>query len=166
LATFICATGGCTHPGDVIDTWEARSERVTIRVRKFDEKPKYILSQYYFSFDVQDRRSHEWRSVLMWMVDDPIPIQREQVKFVNDAIVYAFGNARFVVTTDAGRTWSEWDAKKAVPKPQAYMIDRVLVSDDGTGRMIVRRSTNENNGLAELATTDFGVHWTLEDERR
>lgn len=161
ISTFVAAA--CTGPGEVIDEWETRSPVLAVRIRKFDETPKVMLSQYYFSFEVQDKQSHEWRRVMMWMVDDNISIQRQQVKFVTDSILYAFGNATYVVTTDAGKTWSKWDAKKALPSPEAYMIDRVLVSEDATGSMVVRRTTTENNGLAELSTTDFGVHWMLKD---
>src|SRR4029453_1469944 len=113
---FTCAAPGCTGQGDLRDTWEARSSVLTVRVQKFDEwffGSTPTMSN--FSFDVQDRRSHKWRPLLKWGLDGDLPIQREQVKFVTDSIVYAFGNAHYVVTTDGGNTWSDWDAMKALP---------------------------------------------------
>jgi photosystem II stability/assembly factor-like uncharacterized protein len=162
----MCAANGCVGPGDFRETWEARSPATTVRVQKFDEKFLFdsAPTSSYFSFDVQDTRSHKWRPVLTWMVDGDLPIQRQQVKFVTDSVVYAFGNAKYVVTTDGGKTWSEWDAKKVLPTPEAYAINDVLVSSDGTGSMVVKRRTEESKSLTELSTADFGVHWTLKNE--
>jgi hypothetical protein len=102
---------------------------------------------------------------MRWVLDDPGPIQREHVQFVADSIAYAFGHTNYVVTTDSGKTWSEWDAKKALPNPAACAIQKVQISDDGTGNMVVWwRRTHENGGLSDLGTTDFGVHWTLKNE--
>lgn len=165
---FVCVSTSCVGPGDIVDSWEARSPVTTVRVRKYDEK--YFIfgsarTSAYFSFDVHDTQSQEWRPVFTWMVDGDPPIQREHVKFVTDSIVYAFGNAKYVVTSDGGKTWSEWDAKRAMPNPEAYKINKVFVSEAGTGNMVVTRRTSESDGLAELGTTDFGVHWTLKDRR-
>jgi hypothetical protein len=163
LAAFMCAAPGCSGEGDLRDTWEARSSVLTVRVQKFDEwffgsAPTSSA----FSFDVQDRLSHQWRPLLKWGVDGDLPIQREQVQFVTDSIVYAFGNAHYAVTTDGGSTWSDWDAMKALPAAtRIAIIKYVRVSGDGTGRMEVWRATKETSGLLELATTDFGVHWIL-----
>jgi hypothetical protein len=77
----------------------------------------------------------------------------------------AFGY--YVVTTDGGNTWSDWDAMKALPEPKLLaIIKNVNVSGDGTGSMEVWRSTKENSGLLELGTTDFGGHWALKSRER
>jgi hypothetical protein len=157
------SSSACGGRGNLIDSWETRSSAFQVRVRHFDERHPGLLPHYYFSFEARAAESNQWKEVMAWKVDDPIPIQRQQVRFVTDSILYAFGNAKYVVTTDSGKTWAEWDAKKAMPNPEAYMIDKVVVSADGTGSMVVRRSTSENNGRAELATIDFGVHWTLKN---
>jgi hypothetical protein len=164
LVAFICAAPSCTGEGDLRDTWESRSPVVTVRVQKFDEwffgsAPTSSL----FSFDVQDKRSHKWRPVLKWGVDGDLPIQREQLKFVTDSIVYAFGGAKYVVTTDGGDTWFEWNGMKALPAPTSLaIVQKASVSKDGAGNMVVWRNTGTSTGLLELGTTDFGVHWTLE----
>ena len=156
-------SAGCAHRGDVIDSWETRTPAVKVRVRQFDEKPKYFMPHYYFAFEVENPVSPQWREILTWKVDDPIPIQRQQVQFVTDSIVYAFGNAKYVVSTDSGLTWSEWDAARELQNRQAYTIREVHVARNGTGGLVVKCRTRTDSELLRLRTSDFGVHWTPTD---
>ena len=121
-----------------------------------------LLPHTYFALEAAAVGSDEWHEVMSWRSDDPIPIPSQQVQVLNNQVVYAFANAKYVATTDAGHTWSTWDVPKDgphLPYPNQAWIREVHVSSDGNGRMILNYRSNAGFALAELTTTDYGVHW-------
>src|SRR5262245_42343967 len=161
LFAFISiALFGCVRRGSVVDVWESSNGAIKIRVTKYDETPKIIVPHTYFGLEAAVPGSSEWREVLQWKVDDPIPIQRQQVRFVAEHVAYAFGNATFVVTTDGGRTWTDWDAAKHLGDLNPTMISDVHIGSDGAGWMKVKRRAREDD--ISLTTQDFGKSWREE----
>jgi hypothetical protein len=161
---LVAASWGCR--GDVVESWEATNHTLKVRVRKFKERPDLIvMPNFHFSFEVAAPQSKQWREIMSWIVDDPIPVQRQQVQFVSERVVYAFGNWQYVVTTDGGRTWSVWDAKRKIPRFRIALIAKVHILPDGTGEMVVTGKSDSEISDVSLSTTDFGVHWRTADGR-
>ena len=78
---------------------------------------------------------------------------------VSTQVVCAFARDKYVVTTDAGHTWSKWDVSKSPQVRYSFqaVIKEAHVSPDGSGRM----SPYYRDTTSELTTTDDGVHWTM-----
>ena len=157
-AVLVFASGCFPGRGDhVLDTWEASNGTLKVRIRKFDEKHN-ILQHNYFAFEAAAAGSDQWREILTWRADEGFPIRHDWVQIVSPQVVCAFALAKYAVTTDAGHTWSEWDAAKMVPNlpsPLQTWIKEAHVSADGSGTMLLSSSP----ALFQLNTTDYGVHW-------
>ena len=162
--TVLALASGCgPRRGDrVLETWETTNQSLKVRIKKFDERQSVLLPHTYFALEAAAVGSDEWHEVMSWRSDDPIPIPSQQVKVLNNQVVYAFANPTYVATTDAGHTWSTWDLAKdgpRLPYPKQAWVKEVHVSSDGNGRMILNYRSNVGFALAELTTTDYGVHW-------
>jgi hypothetical protein len=126
------------------------------------KKPQIFLSQYYFAVESADFQTNVWHEVMSWQVDDPIPIQRQQVGQVDERIVYAFGNWTYVVSTDGGRSWSRWDAQRQLPDFHKTIIKEVTIRSGGNGAMVIIYKTQNDAPFvtATFETADYGVHWS------
>jgi hypothetical protein len=164
IAAFLTAEWSCAGRGEhVLETWEPSDKAIKIRVRKFDEWPSYaILPHTYFTLDAADPDSGRWREIMSWRVDDPIPIQRQQIRYQGDALVYAFANEQYVVTSDGGKAWSLWSAEKNLPTTTQPVVIDVDLSPDGRGTMSLRHVSRDGHNVMALITTDFGVHWAMQ----
>lgn len=94
--------------------------------------------------------------------DDPVPIPREQVRFVNDRIGYVFMGWMYAATTDGGRSWSVWDARKDLPDWSCCnyrLIQDVRMQLDGVGRMTLNPIPGRPAEASELETQDYGQSW-------
>jgi hypothetical protein len=93
--------------------------------------------------------------------DDPIPIRRNQVRFVNDRVAFAYMGWMCAATADGGATWSVWDARTDSKWCCSYeLITDVRLESDGTGTMTLNPVQNPTGEKPELHTKDFGRHWT------
>ncbi len=50
--------------------------------------------------------SEDWQTIVTFRHDDQVPMPRENVRFVNEHIAYAFMGWKYVITTDSGKTRS------------------------------------------------------------
>jgi len=64
-------------------------------------------------------------------------IPREQVSLVSDDVAYAYGNLKYVVTTDGGKTWIQSDLFTRLENIQRAVIRNLTISGDGTGTLSV-----------------------------
>jgi hypothetical protein len=95
---------------------------------------------------------------------DPNPIARDQVRFVNAQVGYAFMGWMYAVTTDGGRNWSVWNAEKDLPKWDCCnyrLISAVNIDVNGSGTMILNPIPQRQGEVRQLHTKDFGHHWNL-----
>ena len=146
----------------VLDTWEASNQTFKVRIRKFDENASVVLGHNYFTVEAAASGSNKWHEFLAWRADNGGSIPRDRVQFVDHQTAYAFINSEYAVTTDAGHTWTVWDARKHVTNPKYLdqtLIKEVHLASDGRGRMTVGYPTESGPALAELSTTDYGAHW-------
>jgi len=94
--------------------------------------------------------------------DDPDPIPRDQIRFVNESIGNAFMGWMYAVTTDKGASWSVWDAQQDLPKWQCCnyrLVGDVKLEVDGTGAMRLNTIPGRSGEAPELHTNDYGKHW-------
>lgn len=164
-STMLVFAGACgSRRGEnVHETWEASNHILKIRIRKFDERWPF-LPHNYFTVETAAAGSEKWRERLSWRGDEGTPIYPEQVQMVNEQFVYAFATTTYVVTTDAGATWSEWDAERKLPSlpyPGQVALLEPRVSADGRGTMVLHYRDKNGFTKAQLNTTDYGVRWTL-----
>ena len=158
-AVLIAGNGCLPRRGDrVVDTWEATAGTLKVRIRKFDEKHS-IWPHKYQVFEAAAGGSANWRELLEWRTDDYYPIEYDRVQIVSPQVVSVFRGTKYVVTTDAGQTWTTWDAEKHSNIRYKYQIavKDVRVSPDGTGTMVVISDTEPYRFL----TLDYGLHWAL-----
>jgi hypothetical protein len=160
---FMPACGPSSKPsvGDVIETWETQNDTFRIRATVYDEKGTAPApGGGYYVFESSPSGVDKWQKIMTFRHDDPVPIPRNQVRFVNQQVAYIFMGWLYAVTVDGGQSWSVWDASKDNQLSKSYnydMIREVNISDDGRGNMVLNLTGNKRE---ELSTKDFGTHWT------
>ena len=93
--------------------------------------------------------------------DDPVPINRDGIAFLDDEIGYVFMGWKYAVTTDGGSTWHVWSADKDLPGWECcnyQLIQDIRIGPEGKGTMKLNRLPHRQ-GEAELYTEDYGRHW-------
>src|SRR5213080_998106 len=71
--------------GPTVETWETSNQRFRIRVDNHAEEHAFLPGAYYV-FRSAPAGSDSWRDIMTFRHDDPGPIRREQVRFVNDRV--------------------------------------------------------------------------------
>ncbi len=150
-------------PGESIERWETERGGLKIVVTAYTEYKSLLPGAYYF-FEAIDQ-SNTKREIMNFRHDDPVPIQKDGIVFVNDDVAYVFMGWKYAVTTDAGQSWQVVSIDKDLPDLKCCnygLIQEVSVSADGTGRMKLRRHPIQQNSVTELFTKDFGRHWSTQ----
>ena len=152
--------------GKVIESWQTGNKTFTIRVTARSERLALPgLGGTYYAFESNTVGSERWTEILIFRHDTSVWISRDQVRFVNDKIGYVFMGWMYGVTSDAGTTWSVWNAQRDLPgwKCCDYnFIRAVRIAPHGIGTMQVSPIGQGRGEVAELHTTDYGRHWTAE----
>jgi hypothetical protein len=163
ICALVVVSGCLPGRGDrVVDTWEATTGTLKVRIRKFNEKNSPFHHNYQV-FEAAAGGSDTWRQLLEWRTDGGYPIMYDRVQIVSPQVVNVFFGTKYVVTTDAGQTWTQWDALKLFEflYPLQVWIMKVHVSPDGNGILALQYRSNTGFTNSELTTTDYGVHWTM-----
>ena len=116
-----------------------------------------------YIFQVKQGNAENWREIMSFEYDDPIDISKENIHLLNENVAYIFFGRRFAVTTDNGRNWKIWDAKKDLPNWECCTYDfikSVNLLEDGSGTMTLKPDSNKRGEISELKTKDFGKTWT------
>lgn len=147
--------------GQVMDHWETANKTFKVRITVYEEKNPVFLHHFNYVFETSHVATNEWRELIDTWTDDDIPIPHDSVRFVTDSIGYVTMGESFAGTTDGGRTWAIWDARKKIPDWQCCnqtFIKDLQVASDGKGQMILQPRFH---GLptTTLYTNDFGVNW-------
>lgn len=146
--------------GDVVEAWETTNRTFKLRVKMHTEKGFRLVGGAIYVFESAATGSESWKEIMTVRHDDPNPIPRKQVRFVNDQVGYVFMRFKYAVTVDGGVTWSVWDATADLPdwRRSRANIEDVRLAPDGTGAMSLTSSTNQET--PKLRTEDYGRHWT------
>jgi photosystem II stability/assembly factor-like uncharacterized protein len=148
--------------GKTIEMWETTNRTFKVGVTAYAEKNGGFAPGAYYVFRSARTPSDNWQEIMTLRHDDPVPIPRNQVHFVNDEIGYVFMGWIYAVTTDAGLKWSVWSADKDLPGWQCCnysLIQDVQVAPDGVGTMKLKPIPGRQGEVAELYSRDYGRHW-------
>lgn len=147
----------------ILETSEFQRGDRKIVVTAYAEKNSFVPGAYY-SFEAVDD-SNNRRQIMTFRHDDPVPINKKAVVFLNDAVGYVFMGWTYAVTTDGGSSWHVWSADKDLSgwKCCNYeLIEDVHLSSDGTGRMRLNPIPQRQGEVPELHTKDYGRHWSTD----
>lgn len=152
------------HMGDVTESFETSNQSFRLRVDRRAEVGDFgPIAGAYYVFRSAAVGSDVWRNIMTFRHDDPNPIPRDQLRFLNDRVGFVFMGWMYAVTTDAGATWSVWDSSRDLPKWQCCnyrLVKDVHLEPDGTGTMTLNVIPNRGE-VPELRTKDFGRHWSV-----
>ena len=154
---------GCSPRGKVIENWQVGNDAFDVRVDAYSEKGVGFVWGAFYVFTAKSRDTGTWHEVMKFRHDDPVPIPREQIRFVTDKIGFIFMGWMYAVTTDAGHNWSVWDAQSDLANWQCCnygLINEVSLQPNGTGKMVLHPIDRRRGEVPKLCTTDFGRHWT------
>ncbi len=101
--------------GAIAETWETTNGSFKIRVDRHNEENGGFVPGAYYVFRAATVGSDDWRDVMTFRHDDPNPIPRDQLRFVNDRVGFVFMGWMYAVTSDGGDHWSVWDASNDLP---------------------------------------------------
>lgn len=150
--------------GKVLEEWETANSTFRMRVTAYREKALINPGAYYV-FQSAPIGSENWKEIMTLKFDDPVPIPREQVRFVDDRTGYGFMGEAYAVTTDSGQTWSLWNAEKELQNRvhvHSRSIEKVNIAADGTGTMHLYENPFQPGRIPILRTQDHGRHWSLD----
>ena len=159
LTRLIFGSGG--GRGRVMDNWEAHNNGFKVRVIVYEEKDPVTLHRFNYVFQTSPAGANDWREVMDTWMDDDIPIPHDSIRFLSDNVGYISMDEIFAATTDGGRSWSVWDAKKEVPNWQwcnQAFIKEVHIASDGRGEMLLSPGFNQIP-VTKFNTKDFGMNW-------
>jgi len=167
-STLVLAVGcwlccGCSSKGKVIEIWQVGNEAFDVRVDAHSEKGVGLVLGAYYVFTAKPHGTGVWHEVMTFRHDDPVPIPREQIRFLTDKIAFIFMGWMYAVTSDRGQNWSVWNARSDLPNWQCCnyrLIKEVSLEPNGTGKMILNPIKGRRGEVPELCTTDLGRHWT------
>lgn len=145
------------------ERWEAGNDTFKVRVTAYAEENGGFVAGAYYVFESAPVGSDNWREIITVRHDDPVPVPRQQIRFVNDQIGYVFMVYQYAVTTDGGTTWFTWNIIEGLPnwRRNRAAIRDVQITPGGTGTMILAPFTNQPE-VTELYTRDYGQHWSIE----
>ena len=147
--------------GKLIESWESIGKSLKFRVEEYGETNTYVAGAYY-DFRYTLVGSENWSTIMTFRHDDPVPIPRKNVRFVNDQIAYVFMGWKYAITTDSGKTWSLWNAETDLPGWRCCnyeLIGDIDIRPNGSGKMTTNQILGRSGELPVLHTTDFGRHW-------
>lgn len=167
LLTVVSASGcwvlSPATPGEKArEKLEISNNTFNIRVTAYPEENGGFVAGAYYTFESTRANADEWQKIMVFRHDDPVPIPRDQIRFLNDQIGYVFMGWMYAVTTDAGTTWSVWNAEDDLSDWQCCnynLIQYVRIAPDGTGTMKLNPIPERRGEVPELYTKDFGRHW-------
>jgi len=148
--------------GKLYEKWEVSNQRFRVRVQAFEENSQWLTGGYIL-FESSPVAKEDWHKIMEFRHDDPVPIPRQNIRFIGDDVGYVFLGWKYAVTTDAGRTWTEWSCEKDLPQwlwlcSDYGLIKSVELSSGGLGKMILRPA-NTAQVVPTFVTEDFGKHW-------
>ena len=92
------------YMGGITESWETSNQTFKLRIDRHSEENAFVGGAYYV-FQSASIGSDNWREIFTARHDDPNPIPRENLQFVNPQIGFVFFGPKYAVTTDGGRSW-------------------------------------------------------------
>jgi hypothetical protein len=148
------------HPTEVA---EIPGATFTVRISAFPEEHGGFVSGAYYRFESLPSGGKSWVPAMEFRHDDPVPIPRQNVRFLSPRCAFVFMGWKYAVTTDGGNHWQVWNAEKDLVGwryANYELIQGVELEPNGAGKMFLRPIPGRRGEVPELVTADFGWHWT------
>src|SRR6478672_5496538 len=159
----LLASCASPHPADhPAEVTEITSPEFLIKVSAFPEQDGGFVSGRYYRFESLPQGGKDWVTAMQFRHDDPVPIPKQNVRFVASRTAFVFMGWKYAVTTGGGKQWSIWSAEKDLPGRQCCnyaLVKDVAMLQSGKGKMILSPIQGRAGEVPELVTSDFGRHW-------
>ncbi len=141
------------------ERWETTNGTFRIRVTAYAEENGGFVGGAYYVFESAPLGSEKWRKIVTVHLDDPDPIRRQNVRFIGERMAFLFLHFDYAVSTDAGLTWSLWNATENMPDWQSHRsyILNVQIKPTGDGTMLLQSIDPAEQ--VQLKTRDYGKNW-------
>jgi hypothetical protein len=133
-----------------------------IRVSAFPEENGGVVPGAYYRFESLPSGSTNWVMAMEFRHDDPVPIPRQNVRFLSPRCAFVFMGWKYAVTTDGGNHWQVWNAEKDLTGwryANYELIKEVELQPNGVGKLILSPIAGHPGEVPVLVTSDFGAHW-------
>ncbi|CAN5625177.1 hypothetical protein BH24ACI2_BH24ACI2_04570 [soil metagenome] len=148
---------------DLLSTEEKQNADFSVKITSFRERRAFAqsLAGAYYIFEVKTKKEQDWREIMSVEYDDPVPIDKNSISFVNEKVGFVFLIKKYAFTTDGGVTWKVWDLSKSssVEIDPSCRIRNVKIKEKGKGLMNLKC----NNTNKVLITNDYGISWKNEE---
>lgn len=163
LLTFGLRLVGHAHPAKhASEVAEIPGPEFTMRISAFPEEGVAFVAGAYYRFESLPSDSKDWVIAMEFRHDDPVPIPRENVRFMPPKSAFVFMGWKYAVTTDGGKHWRLWNAETDLAGWRCCnygLIQQVELEPSGAGKMILHPIADHPGEVPELVTSDFGGHW-------
>lgn len=162
LLVIISSPGCLSRRGEVKDRWIADGKIFSICITVYEEEGGAPLSGRFYVPQSSAAGTGNWQEVMTVFTKDPVPIPRENARYLTDRIAYFYMKQKYAVTTDGGLAWSVFDAGKQHDN-YAFIKD-VHVGADGIGVITFHDVPSQGREVPELYTRNHGQHWSPEKQ--
>jgi len=149
--------------GQLFESYVFEGSRLKIKVKaRHEESFLLFVPGAYYGYESKTNDEDAWRPMFTFQFDDPLEIPKEQIKEINEHVIYAFIGWIYSVTTDSGKTWDIWDGTERQGKWPNYnggFIEQIELDPSGKGTMYLFDKTGF---LFPAYTNDFGKSWHIE----
>jgi len=145
--------------GQLFESYVFEGSRLKIKVKaRHEEGFLLFVPGAYYDYESKTNDEDAWRPMFTFQFDDPLEIPKEQIKEINEHVIYAFIGWIYSVTTDGGEIWNTWDADKEM---KLGFIEKVDLESNGHGTMDLYDRTGS---IRQLITNDFGKTWKTQND--
>ena len=159
---FALVFSSCARQGAEVSRWENSDAAIHVRIIERAEVGNFLNGAYYV-FDSRSPTDNEWHHVMTFRHDDQVGLRKESVTVKNISVAYVAMGWMFAITTDSGRTWSVWNAKKDLTGWSCCnyrLIRSVDLDSNGNGTMTLNPIRGRAGEVPKLYTRDYGRSWT------
>ncbi len=139
LLTFGPRLLGRPHPAKhAREVVEIPGPEFAVRISAFPEENGGPVAGAYYRFESLPSSSKNWVTSMEFRHDDPVPIPRENVRFMPPKSAYVFMGWKYAVTTDGGEHWRLWNAETDLAGWRCCnygLIQQVELEQNGAGKM-------------------------------
>lgn len=153
---------GCkslTKEKDLLSIEEKENTDFNVKITSFRERRAFAqsLAGASYVFEVKTKNEENWREIMSIDYDDPLPIDKNSISFVNEKIGFVFLIKKYAISVDGGVTWKVWDLgnSSSVEIDPSCRIRNVKIEEKGKGLMNLKC----NNTNKVLITNDYGISW-------
>jgi hypothetical protein len=150
---------GCVKLQRADETWESAGP-IKVRIER-----KYSLGHEHYFFDALDAKTGRWKPVMSAWRDLTGTMPIESFRAVDSRIGYFFLVDQVAVTTDAGTTWTVFNASKYFNCgwDGCAPIKDLSISTVGVGVLEGWKRVDTQWVEFKLETKDFGKTWHAND---